>query len=249
MISLAARRYLGLAIRPALFLCALLTFATLTACRDASEWHYFEGVALDTGYHITLNADLDAGEREPLWAAIQGELASLDSAVALGKRLQALRLPGMSTAWRTEFEPLMRRQHARAVDRLDALLAEFGIADAMIELGGVVRTRGSADGERPWRLALDRTGLPEAGVKLRLRDAALVTLYAESTVDLDDGRRILAVSAVAPSAERADREARRLLVQGDAPMKDNEHAVSWVVLTPQGIEIHYSDALEALLER
>lgn len=50
MISLAARRHPGLAMRPALFLFALLMpLVLLAGCRQQGEWLTLEGVALGTG--------------------------------------------------------------------------------------------------------------------------------------------------------------------------------------------------------
>lgn len=256
MNSLAARRQAGPAMGPALFLLALLVPASLmSGCRQQSVWQDLEGVVLETGYHITLNGDLqDEGHYLLLVAAIQGELASLESEFAALHGLLLSSLPLRDTR-AAEFpapliEALREVQQARAVDRLDSVLAEFGFEHAMIELGGVVRTRGSG-GRQPWRLALGSGGLSEAlEPSLMLSDAALVTRLAlgQAGRHATGEGRLMAVSVVAPSAELADRQARKLLGAG---MTEDamEQAARLVVLTPQGIEIHYGAALEPLLDR
>ena len=139
----------------------------------------------------------------------------------------------------------------------DAVLGDFGIEHAMLELGGVVRTRGQAGGQ-PWWLALDRPGLRgQAPLRLRLDDAALVHLDSGMEVaretdedgDPAPADRLLAVSVMAPSALEADRRARELMAAGpEAVALAAERAVRIVVLTSQGIEIHHGSALEAYLE-
>ncbi|MDI5986105.1 FAD:protein FMN transferase [Halomonas sp. M4R5S39] len=266
MISVAARRDTGPALRPALFLFALvwLPVTLLVGCRSQSPLHQFEGTALDTGYHITLYADLDDGARELLKAGIQGELVGLEQELALWlvplrHALGALS-PGAESADEPQVDVLLQMTRALAVDRLDALLEGHGIEHAMLELGGVVRTRGQAGG-RPWRLALDRPGLPGEGAPgLRLGDAALVHLDAKTAVlqqatlggepgEQPAARRLLSVSVVAPTAVEADRQARELMSAGpDAVAQAADRPVRIVVLTPQGIEIHHGSALEPYLE-
>ncbi len=252
MISLAARRYPGLAMRPALFLFALLMpLVLLVGCRQQGEWFLLEGVALGTGYHITLNGDLGEGESALVEAAIQGELVSLDSELAFLRRLvtpSLLPLPGAQVPDAAS-EALREHLQVLAVDRLFRVLDEFGIANAMVELGGVQRARGMA-GRHPWRVRLPRSGAGEAELPaLRLQDAALVhrAVPEPSAIEASAAGRVLAVSAVAPSAEAADRLARELLAA--APDDTLEHPARLVVLTPQGIDIHTGSALEPLLDR
>jgi hypothetical protein len=252
MISLAARRHPGLAMRPALFLFALLMpLVLLAGCRQQGEWLQLEGVALGTGYHITLNGDLTQEERVLLEAAIQGELASLDTdREALARLLVAGRLPGRDwPAYDGVSGQLLALLHARAVDRLDGVLEEFAVAHGMIELGGVIRTRGMA-GRHPWRVTLPHTGLASApDLRLRLQDSALVSRTAPEPAgrEAPGPARLLAVSVVASSAEAADRLARELLAAD--PDEITEQPARLVVLTPQGIELVTGSALEPLLER
>ncbi|QTF91407.1 FAD:protein FMN transferase [Halomonas sp. BM-2019] len=237
--------------RPALFLLTLLmSLVLLAGCRQPGEWHQFEGVALGTGYHITLNGDLDEEQRLLLQAAIQGELASLDTEhAALARLLAAGRLPGRDWPAYAGVSGYLREVlHARAVDRLDRVLGEFAVAHGMIELGGVIRTRGMA-GRHPWRVTLPHTGLADApDLRLRLQDSALVSRSAaEPGGEAPAPTRLLAVSVVASSAEAAERLARELLAAD--PDAITEQPARLVVLTPQGIELVTGSSLEPLLER
>lgn len=251
MISLAARRHPGLAMRPALFLFALLMpLLLLAGCRQQGEWYIFEGVALGSGYHITLNGDLGPGEPALVEAAIQGELASLDNDIQGLQHLLAAGWPSIPGAPGAQVpNDLLRLYRARAVDQLVLVLDEFGVEHAQVELDGVQRTLGRA-GRHPWRVRLPRTGLGSApDAALRLENAALVTRSAARPPGDDDQERerILAVSAVAQSAEAADRLARELLVSPlEAAM---EQPARLVVLTPEGITLHIGTGLEPLLER
>lgn len=255
MISIATRRHRGLASWPAPFvLVPLLTLALLAGCRGQANGHYFEGVALGTGYHITLNVDLDTGERELLQAAIQGELVSLESGFVQLRTLLARPfpligndvMPSLARAGRV----LQLVSWARAVDRLDAVLAEFGVADAMIELGGVVRARGMA-GREPWRLAIDKADQPgEPNAVLTLHDVAVVTLataavWGDRAGPQEKHARALEVSVVAPDAFAALHQALRL-ANGEGSAED-ERMARRVVLTTQGIDIHDGEGLSTLL--
>lgn len=240
--------------RPALFLFTLLMPVLLVGCRQQGEWLALEGVALGTGYHITLNGDLGESESVLVEAAIQGELASLDSEMAflqaLMRRSPLPRCVGLAEAAGDErrLEPLSEHLHAQAVDRLFRVLDDFGIANALVELGGVQRASGMA-GRHPWRVRLPRTGLGDAAEPaLRLQDAALVTRVAPQPAggDAPAAARILAVSVVASDAEAGDRLARELLVSASDDIL--EHPARLVVLTPQGIDVHIGSALEPLLE-
>src|SRR5690554_2097332 len=145
MISLAARRHPGLAMRPALFLFALLMpLVLLAGCRQQGEWLTLEGVALGTGYHITLNGDLGEGEPALVEAAIQGELAGLEAESESLQRLLRAGRPALvdTSAMEKGLEAIIQAHRARAVDRLAGLLGEFGVAHALIELGGAQRALG-----------------------------------------------------------------------------------------------------------
>lgn len=252
MISLAARRHPGLAMRPALFLFALLMpLVLLAGCRQQGEWLTLEGVALGTGYHITLNGDLGEGEPALVEAAIQGELAGLEAESESLQRLLRAGRPALvdTSAMEKGLEELIQAHRARAVDRLAGLLGEFGVENALIELGGAQRALGMA-GRHPWRVRLPRTGLAKAeDPSLRLEDAALASRSAPRPPGGSDAAaaRILAVSVVAGSAEAADRLALELLASPlEAAM---EQPARLVVLTSRGITLHIGAGLEPLLER
>ena len=251
MISLAARRHPGLAMRPALFLFALLMpLVLLAGCRQQGEWLTLEGVALGTGYHITLNGDLGEGEPALVEAAIQGELAGLEAESESLQRLLRAGRPALvdTSAMEKGLEAIIQAHRARAVDRLAGLLGEFGVAHALIELGGAQRALGMA-GRHPWRVRLPRTGLEAEDPSLRLEDAALASRSAPRPPGGSDAaaERILAVSVVAGSAEAADRLALELLASPlEAAM---EQPARLVVLTSRGITLHIGAGLEPLLER
>jgi hypothetical protein len=217
MIPLAARRLPGLAHRgPALFLFLLvmLPLSLLSACRSQPQEQQFQGTTLGTGYHLTLYADLSDADRERLMAGIQGELAHLERHHDALVRTLTASMPGTGTplalpASSGLLGQLESRMQALAVDRLTTRLGEFGIAHAMVEVGGVVRTRGAPPGGA-WRLALGHAGLPaDSAARLRLHDAALVQkrLYHNAASPLP---RLLAVSVVAATAGEAWQRARWL---------------------------------------
>ncbi len=227
-----------------------MPLALLVGCRQQGEWYQLEGVALGTGYHITLNGDLGEGKHALVEAAIQGELASFDSQLqAFESLLEASRPPFLAELPAGVTGEILREHlQALSVDRLFRVFDDFGIASAMVELGGVQRA-GGTQGRHPWRVRLPRSGLDDLSEPvLRLQDAALVTRAAPQPAGIDapTTARILAVSAVASSAEAADRLARGLLVV--APDATLEHPVRLVVLTPQGLELHTGSALEPLIE-
>ncbi|WP_163560100.1 FAD:protein FMN transferase [Halomonas sp. NO4] len=254
MIPLAVRRHPGLAHRgPALFmfLAVVMPIALLSACRHPSQEHQFQGAALDTGYHLTLYADLDAAARDALRADIQGELERLEQHYAWLRWLAVL--PGW-TANPADARGLAPLMHARAVDRLAERLQAQGVEHAMIEVGGQVRTFDHPR-RQGWRLALDHAALPEdaSPSRLRLRHAALVTRLGANDLGRQGEARLLAVNAVAPTATQAWLIAEGLAFGASSGSLDRglpaEHAVRVVVSTPTGIESHHTPSLESWLER
>ncbi|MFQ3788201.1 hypothetical protein [Halomonas sp. A29] len=228
----------------------------LSACRDRTDEHLYQGTALGTGYHITLYADLDHKQVSEFEAGIQGELASLDRQrsgfnAALDAALGWFWLS--TSALRHEVD---RASHALAVDRLTLWLDGQHVAPSamMVEVGGVVRAHGMPPAGG-WRLSLERAGLPgpEGARYIRLQDAALVHRFAQQDgVPLVTLTTPLAVSVVASSANEAMRQASRLMhVTPEEALRLAEamdSAARVVVKTPQGIEIHHTAALESRIE-
>ncbi|RDB44397.1 hypothetical protein DU490_02165 [Halomonas sp. DQ26W] len=262
MISLASRRLAGLAQGgPALFmfLLVMLPMALLSACRSQLQEQLYQGTALGTGYHITLYADLDADDSERISIGIQGELAQLQQqrAALLGTLVAAFSVtPRILTAPPASLgDELERLMHALAVDRLTEWLVEGQIEHMMVEVGGVIRTRGLPPGDA-WWLSLEHAGLPEQGVgrRISLTDAALVhRLVRPSPVAIPALPRTLGISVVAATASEASRQALLLIAadrQGIAPSQalDMDSAARIVVKTPQGIEILYTTAMELWIE-
>ncbi|RCV91023.1 FAD:protein FMN transferase [Billgrantia montanilacus] len=262
MISLASRRFAGLAHGgPALFmfLLLMLPMALLSACRSQFQEHLYQGTALGTGYHITLYADLDAHERERIAVGIQGELAQLQSQreALLGSLAAAFSAnPYTRAVAPVSFgDELERLIHALAVDRLTEWLTELEVEHMMVEVGGVIRTRGLPPGGG-WWLSLEHAGLPEQGKRRRinLTDAALVhRLVRPHPVAIPVLPRTLGITVVAATASEASRQALLLMAadqQGTTPSRTMavDSAARIVVKTPQGIEIRYTTAMEPWFE-
>ncbi|MCE9665087.1 FAD:protein FMN transferase [Halomonas sp. M5N1S17] len=262
MISLASRRFSGLAHGgPALFmfLLVMLPMALLSACRSQLQEQLYQGTALGTGYHITLYADLDATERDRIAVGIQGELAQLQQQreALLGTLAAAFSAtPKVLAATPVALvDELDRLIHALAVDRLTEWLTELEVEHMMVEVGGVIRTRGLPPGGG-WWLSLEHAGLPEQGEgrRINLTDAALVhRLVRPTPVAIPALPRTLGISVVAATASEASRQALLLMVadqQGTTPSQTLgvDSAARLVVKTPQGIEIRYTTAMEPWFE-
>ncbi len=242
-----------------MFLLVILPMALLSACRSQLQEQLYQGTALGTGYHITLYADLEAHQRERIAVGIQGELAQLQQQrEALLRTLAAAfsATPGLlSVAPVSVGDELERLIHALAVDRLTEWLTDHGVEHMMVEVGGVIRTRG-----RPprggWWLSLEHAGMPEqdAGHRINLTDAALVhRLVRPTPVAIPTLPRTLGISVVAETASEASHQALLLMAseqQGTTPgqVLGMDSAARLVVKTPQGIEILYSAAMEPWLE-
>lgn len=257
MTPFASGRLSGLALYgPARFLLAVSVVLGLSACREQSNEHYLHGTALETGYHITLHADLDQAEIAELEAGIQGELATLERrrsafTQALDAAFDRFWIPASGLRHETD-----RAAHSLAVDRLTHWLEGYRLApDAMlVEVGGVQRGQGKHP-EKGWRLSLEQAGLPGAdGARhLRLRDAALVQRFArQDVVPLVALTTPLAISVIAPSAVEAMHQASLLMQAEPADAlslaESMDSAARVVVKTSQGIEIQHTAALEPWLE-
>ena len=237
----------------------MLPMALLSACRSQLQEQLYQGTTLGTGYHITLYADLDARQRERIAVGIQGELALLEQQrePLLATLAAAFSVtPKVLTATPISFgEELERLIHALAVDRLTEWLTEVGVEHMMVEVGGVIRTRGSPPGAA-WRLSLEHAGLPEqgAGRHINLMNAALVhRMVRPIPVTIPALPRTLGISVVAATASEASRQALLLMGANQegktlSEALDVDSAAKLVVKTPQGIEILYTTAMEPWFE-
>lgn len=257
MISIAYGRYSGPTLRGSarfVFLC--LVSALLLACRHPTNEHLLHGVALGTGYHVTLYASLDSAQLAVLEAGIQGELTELErqrsDLLRLGSgALLPLGLALPDTLWRE----LDRWFQALAVDRLTQWLATHDSTQAvMVELGGIQRGQGDAPGGA-WHLSLEQVGLPtlEEAHRIALKDAALVQHFvSRDFTPLISLEQLLAVSVIAEDASTALYLASLLTQAGpDRALRlasEMDSAVKIIVKTPKGIEIHHTVAIEPLLE-
>ena len=118
------------------------------------------------------------------------------------------------------------------VDRAARALAEGGIADYLVEVGGEVRARGVTETGAPWRIGIERPrpGPPAVHRVVPLRDGALATsgeyrnfydlagARVSHTIDPRTGRpvthRLRSVSVLADRCVRADGLATALEVLG-----------------------------------
>ncbi|MCE2514534.1 MAG: FAD:protein FMN transferase [Acidobacteria bacterium] len=118
------------------------------------------------------------------------------------------------------------------VDRAAAALAEGGITDYLVEVGGEVRVRGATETGAPWRVGIERPRPGPSAVHrvIPLRDGALATsgeyrsfydlagARVSHTIDPRTGRpvthRLRSVSVLADRCARADGLATALEVLG-----------------------------------
>ena len=147
-------------------------------------------------------------------------LALDETASTLGKRRPGVRIDLSAIA------------KGHGVDRAAHALAERGISDYLVEVGGEVRARGGTETGAPWRIGIERprTGPSTVQRVIALRDGALATsgdyrnfydLAGERishTIDPRTGRpvthRLRSVSVVADRCARADGLATALEVLG-----------------------------------
>ena len=154
-----------------------------------------------------------------------------------------------------------------AVDEVWELLAQAGLSDFLVEIGGEVRTRGLRADGRDWSIGIenpDRSGVAEA---VRLRDAAIATSGDYRNYFQYQGRRyshlldprtgwpvahdLTAVSVISDTAAMADALATALLVLGPADgleLAEREHIAARLVLrSAVGLTILHTPAFEAAL--
>lgn len=120
-----------------------------------------------------------------------------------------------------------------AVDQLAELLAQHGVHDALVEIGGELRLLGHRLDGQPWRIAIERPEPGSSAVEklLALQPTAVATSgnyrnfyqaagqrYAH-TIDPTSGyptqHRLASATVLAPSAAQADALATALMVMGE----------------------------------
>ena len=119
-----------------------------------------------------------------------------------------------------------------AVDAVAALLAERGVGDYLVEIGGELRGGGANEQGAPWRVAIERPvpGAPAAQRIVSLTNAAVATsgdyrnfydldgARVSHTIDPRNGRpvghRLRSVSVIAERCSLADARSTALLVLG-----------------------------------
>lgn len=249
----------GLAHRgPALFMFSLLLpLMLLTACRNPLQEQQVQGVALGTGYHITLYADLDAMSPMAIRAVIQGELETLE---AERRNAAAVRRSAFAPLWRLREPEVLAGVwdqvfHALAVDRLVGQLAELDVHHLLVEVGGVMRSQGSPPG-RAWRVSLAHAALPSMEDPQHVRLDGGAVLHRLGRLDRAPAPPqplILGVAVIASSAMEGRVQADALLEVGPLQVlqwaEDRDIAASIVVKSSQGITIHQTAALAPWLER
>ncbi|MCA9694156.1 MAG: FAD:protein FMN transferase, partial [Myxococcales bacterium] len=139
-----------------------------------------------------------------------------------------------------------------AADRIAAALIELGHPDAMVEVGGEVRTVGVNQAGAPWKIAIERPsapGEPRRVYTIVALDGGLATsgdyrqfreldgVRVSHTIDPRTGRPVThgltSVTVIAEDAARADALATALMVMGEAEALEfaRAHALPVLLLT------------------
>lgn len=120
------------------------------------------------------------------------------------------------------------------VDEVGRVVAEAGIANALVEIGGEVRAYGHGEGGRPWRVGVNvpraNASATDIALAIPLKDQALATSGDYRNFFEKDGKRyghiidprtgrpvghqVLSASVVAPDCTLADGLATAMLVLG-----------------------------------
>jgi len=155
----------------------------------------------------------------PAWAAELDEVLSAAGwqRLAFDRTTRRLRQPG--GLW-LDFSGIAK---GYAVDALADLLAEQGIADALVEIGGELAGRGLKPDGQPWWVDLEAPpGAALAPLRVGLHEQAVATsgdyVRGAHTIDPRTGRpldaRVASVSVIHDSAMLADAWATALTVLG-----------------------------------
>jgi thiamine biosynthesis lipoprotein len=153
-----------------------------------------------------------------------------------------------------------------AVDRLSEILAEAGVSDSLVEIGGELRARGNRPEGGPWRLAVES---PDPAAMrfveaLSLTDASVATSGDYRNFFEHEGKRyshlvdprsgypvaheLVSVTVIDPQCMLADGMATALIVMGfdaawDLALSEGIPA-HFVTRVGDGLEVHYTPAFE-----
>ena len=150
-----------------------------------------------------------------------------------------------------------------AVDRLAGLLEDRDCRGYLVELGGEIRTRGSAPDGGPWRIGVESPIAPQLATTIVLNRGALATSGDYRQYRERDGVRfshiidprtgypvkhgLASVTVVADTAMLADAYATALLVMGEIEgrrfAQDNRLAALFLVRSDAGFETFVSDTM------
>ncbi len=150
-----------------------------------------------------------------------------------------------------------------AVDKVVEHLQSLGINNALVEIGGEVRSLGVKKPDRPWRIAIEvpATNMRSVQKIIELKDVGLATSGDYRNFFEVDGRRyshtlnpktgypvnhkLASVSVIAASTMRADGLATAILVMGEEEGKAfaeaNNIAAFFIVKTPDGFSEFYTE--------
>jgi len=154
-----------------------------------------------------------------------------------------------------------------AVDRVSALLAQAGVADSLVEIGGELRARGERPEGGPWRLAVESPDPAQGRIvdALVVSDAAVATSGDYRNYFEVDGRRyshlvdprtgypvdheLVSVTVIARDCMIADALATALIVLGldEARAVASREGVTaqFVTAAESGLALHYVGNFEA----
>ncbi|MGI9324461.1 MAG: FAD:protein FMN transferase [Pseudomonadales bacterium] len=250
-----------------------------------SVLHYAQGVhkTSEGAFDITIAPVLS------LWG-FGPDARNLEAAPTAQALQQAAALVAMSALELRPDPPAARRMaditldlsalaKGHGVDRIAQLLDDARCEDYLIDIGGEVRARGSAERNRPWRIGVEVPDAERMGAiqrVVRLQDQAIATsgdyrnfIELPAEADSDPTRRwshsidprtarpvahgLASVSVIADLAMQADAWATALTVlgpdQGLALAQRQNMAALFVVRSEAGFEERYTAAFQANLEQ
>lgn len=153
-----------------------------------------------------------------------------------------------------------------AVDRLTTLLADRGLTDTLVEIGGELRAQGERPEGGPWRLAVESPDPAQSRFvdALAVSDAAVATSGDYRNFFEVEGRRyshlvdprtgspvtheLVSVTVVHPDCMTADALATALIVMGQEAglrlARERQLAAHFVTRDGDGLAVHYTPEFE-----